>query len=51
MEFTKENILLVIEMILTFYKNFFKWLGITVLPDDGEWPYEEEEKDDPRQGA
>ena len=36
MENFKESFLKAVEMILTAYKNFAKWLGIVVLPDESE---------------
>lgn len=38
----KESFLKAVRMILTAYKNFAKWLGIVVLPEEDEWHYPEE---------
>ncbi len=47
-----EQILDFIEKILGAIKKAFAWLGILVLPEDGEYDYpEEESKDDPTIGA
>lgn len=46
--FTQEDILGLIEKILAAIKKVFAWLGILVLPEDGEYDYPTEPStDDP----
>lgn len=50
--FTEEDVLAFIEKILDAIKKVFAWLGILVLPNDGEYDYPTEPStDDPLIGA
>ncbi len=49
---SSEQVLDFIEKLLGAIKKVFAWLGILILPEDGEYDYpESESKDDPAVGA
>ena len=49
---SSEQILDFIEKLLGAIKKVFAWMGILILPEDGEYDYPEtESKDDPAIGA